>query len=81
ERPCAGFDDTDNRHGEFGLLGGERHGCGGGAGDHEQRGAGVVDEGTIVFIVCDGGWKYLSTGAYTADLDEAERSAEQIIYF
>ena len=40
-----------------------------------------IDEGTIVFIVCDGGWKYLSTGAYTADLDEAERSAEKIIYF
>ena len=28
-----------------------------------------IDEGTIVFIVCDGGWKYLSTGAYTDDLD------------
>ena len=35
----------------------------------------------IAFIVCDGGWKYLSTGAYTADLDEAERNAEKIIYF
>jgi cysteine synthase B len=43
--------------------------------------AAEVDEGTIVFIVCDGGWKYLSTGAYTADLDEAERNAEKIIYF
>ena len=43
--------------------------------------AGEIDEGPIVFIVCDGGWKYLSTGAYTADLDEAERSAEKIIYF
>ncbi|MEY4493031.1 MAG: hypothetical protein RL355_380 [Actinomycetota bacterium] len=26
----------------------------------------------IVFIVCDGGWKYLSTGAYEGSLDEAE---------
>ena len=26
----------------------------------------------IVFIVCDGGWKYLSTGAYEGTLDEAE---------
>ncbi|MEY4081390.1 MAG: cysteine synthase [Actinomycetota bacterium] len=43
--------------------------------------AGEIEEGTIVFIVCDGGWKYLSTGAYTADLDEAEKAAEQIIYF
>ncbi len=40
-----------------------------------------IDEGTIVFIVCDGGWKYLSTGAYTDDLDAAEAKAEQIIYF
>ena len=43
--------------------------------------ASEIDEGTIVFIVCDGGWKYLSTGAYTSDLDEAEKAAEKIIYF
>lgn len=43
--------------------------------------AAEIDQGTIVFIVCDGGWKYLSTGAYTADLDEAEANAESIIYF
>ena len=37
--------------------------------------------GTIVFIVCDGGWKYLSTGAYTDDLDaaEAERRAGHLL--
>jgi [CysO sulfur-carrier protein]-thiocarboxylate-dependent cysteine synthase len=43
--------------------------------------ASEIEEGTIVFIVCDGGWKYLSTGAYTDDLDEAEKKAESIIYF
>ncbi|MBU3689187.1 MAG: cysteine synthase B [Acidimicrobiales bacterium mtb01] len=43
--------------------------------------ASEIDEGTIVFIVCDGGWKYLSTGAYTLDLDVAEQNAEKIIYF
>lgn len=43
--------------------------------------ASEIDEGTIVFIVCDGGWKYLSTGAYTDDLDVAEARAESIIYF
>ena len=32
-------------------------------------------------VVSDGGWKYLSTGAYTADLDAAEAAAESIIYF
>jgi len=45
------------------------------------RVAGQIDEGTIVFIVCDGGWKYLSTGAWTDDLDEVTARAEKIIYF
>jgi cysteine synthase B len=36
---------------------------------------------TIVFIVCDGGWKYLSTGAYTGDLDAAEDRLGEVIYF
>lgn len=40
-----------------------------------------IEHGTVVFIVCDYGWKYLSTGAWTADLDEAAANAEQIIYF
>ena len=43
--------------------------------------ASQIESGTIVFIVCDGGWKYLSTGAYTDDLDAAEANAEKIIYF
>lgn len=30
------------------------------------------EKADIVFIVCDGGWKYLSTGAYEGDLDSAE---------
>ena len=34
-----------------------------------------------MFVVCDGGWKYLSTGAWTDDLDEAAANAEKIIYF
>ncbi len=37
--------------------------------------------GTIVFIVCDYGWKYLSTGAWTDDIDEVVTRAEKIIYF
>ena len=40
-----------------------------------------IDEGTIVFVVCDGGWKYLSTGAWTDDIDEVVARAEKIIYF
>ncbi len=30
----------------------------------------------ICFIVCDGGWKYLSTGAYAGTLDEASAALE-----
>ncbi len=40
-----------------------------------------IESGTIVFIVCDGGWKYLSTGAWTDDIDEVVARAEKIIYF
>ena len=40
-----------------------------------------IESGTIVFVVCDGGWKYLSTGAWTDDIDEVVARAEQIIYF
>jgi len=40
-----------------------------------------IESGTIVFIVCDGGWKYLSTGAWTDDIDDVVERAEKIIYF
>ena len=40
-----------------------------------------IERGTIVFIVCDYGWKYLSTGAWTSDLDSAAAEVEQVIYF
>jgi [CysO sulfur-carrier protein]-thiocarboxylate-dependent cysteine synthase len=40
-----------------------------------------IERGTIVFVVCDYGWKYLSTGAWTLDLDEAAANAEKVIYF
>jgi [CysO sulfur-carrier protein]-thiocarboxylate-dependent cysteine synthase len=43
--------------------------------------AATIERGVVVFIVCDGGWKYLSTGAYTDDLDAAALAAEKIIYF
>jgi cysteine synthase B len=34
----------------------------------------------IAFIVCDGGWKYLSTGAYSGTLDEAEARIENHLW-
>lgn len=32
--------------------------------------AGEMDEGNVVFIVCDDGWKYLSSGIYTRPTEE-----------
>ncbi len=40
-----------------------------------------IESGVVVFVVCDYGWKYLSTGAWTLDLDEATSNAEKVIYF
>ena len=40
-----------------------------------------IEQGTIVTIACDGGWKYLSTGAWTDDLDTVESRAREITYF
>jgi cysteine synthase B len=34
--------------------------------------AGELDEGNVVFIVADDGWKYLSSGIYTRPLEEIE---------
>ena len=36
---------------------------------------------TIVTIVCDDGWKYLSTGAWSDDIDDVVDRAKRIIYF
>jgi [CysO sulfur-carrier protein]-thiocarboxylate-dependent cysteine synthase len=46
--------------------------------------AAEVPEGesaVIVVVSADGGWKYLSTGAWTDDLDEVTERAKKIIYF
>jgi cysteine synthase B len=37
-----------------------------------HRIASEMDEGNVVFIVCDDGWKYLSSGIYTLPVDEVE---------
>jgi cysteine synthase B len=34
----------------------------------------------IAFIVCDGGWKYLSTGAYEGTLEEAEERLDGTVW-
>jgi cysteine synthase B len=43
--------------------------------------AATMEEGTIVGLLPDGGWKYLSTGAWTDDIDEVVERARRIIYF
>jgi cysteine synthase B len=37
-----------------------------------DRIAGELEEGNVVFLVPDDGWKYLSSGVYTKPLDELE---------
>jgi cysteine synthase B len=41
-----------------------------------QRAVQEGERADIAFVVCDGGWKYLSTGAYEGTLDEAEDRLE-----
>ncbi|CAN5691324.1 cysteine synthase [soil metagenome] len=36
------------------------------------RTASELDEGNVVFVVCDDGWKYLSSGVYNKSLEELE---------
>jgi cysteine synthase B len=36
-----------------------------------EKAVGAGDRADIALIVCDGGWKYLSTGAYTGELEDA----------
>jgi cysteine synthase B len=40
-----------------------------------------ADSATIVTIIADDGWKYLSTGAWTDDLDDVVERAKATIYF
>ncbi|MDQ1631015.1 MAG: [CysO sulfur-carrier protein]-thiocarboxylate-dependent cysteine synthase, partial [Frankiaceae bacterium] len=41
-----------------------------------QKAVAAGERADIVFVVCDGGWKYLSTGAYSGSLEEAEAALE-----
>src|SRR5438105_3549542 len=40
------------------------------------RVAGELDEGNVVFVVADDGWKYLSSGVYTRPIEELEETLE-----
>ncbi len=41
-----------------------------------QRVAAQLESGDVVGLLPDGGWKYLSTGVWTKELEEAERTLE-----
>jgi cysteine synthase B len=43
--------------------------------------AASLDRGTVVFVAADGGWKYLSTGAWTEDIDVVEKRAQSMTFF
>jgi len=40
-----------------------------------------IETGVIVVVSADGGWKYLSTGAWTDDIDVVVERAQRTIYF
>jgi cysteine synthase B len=40
-----------------------------------------MERGTIVGIICDGGWKYLSAGIWTKDVDEVEDALDRGIFW
>jgi cysteine synthase B len=45
------------------------------------RCAGEIESGVVAIVAADGGWKYLSTGAWTDDIDTVEARARNQIYF
>ncbi len=42
---------------------------------------GEDETATILFVVCDGAWKYLSTGAYTEPMEDVVAKLDEVIYF
>jgi cysteine synthase B len=45
------------------------------------KAAGELDEGVVVTLFADGGWKYLSTGVWTDPLDEVVERLKTTVYF
>src|SRR5205807_4159363 len=46
-----------------------------------QRIAADLDEGDVVCLLADGGWKYLSTNAWAEELDRAEKRVEEPLWW
>ena len=80
-RPVESIEYTRRLASDCGIFAGLSSGA---AAAGAVRVAERVPEGetaTVVFIVCDGGWKYLSTGAWTDDIDEvaAPRRRDRVL--
>jgi cysteine synthase B len=45
------------------------------------RVAGELDDGNVVFVAPDDGWKYLSSGVYTKSLEELEESLDSASFW
>ncbi|HEV2075997.1 MAG TPA: cysteine synthase family protein [Thermoleophilaceae bacterium] len=45
------------------------------------RAASELDVGNVVFVVADGGWKYLSSGVYTKPIEELEETIESASFW
>ena len=45
------------------------------------RVANEIDEGNVVFVVADDGWKYLSSGVYTKPIEELEDGLESASFW
>jgi cysteine synthase B len=77
-RPPDSIEFTRRLADECGIFAGISSGA---AAAGAVRVAEKIDEGVIVFIVCDFGWKYLSTGAWAGEIDDVIANVEDVIYF
>jgi cysteine synthase len=46
-----------------------------------RRIAAELDEGDVVCLLADGGWKYLSTNAWAADAEQAEKEVSEALWW
>ncbi|HZD66254.1 MAG TPA: cysteine synthase family protein [Acidimicrobiales bacterium] len=63
---------------DVGIFAGLSSGC---AVAGAVRCASAIEEGVVVTVLADGGWKYLSTEAWTGDIDAVAERARQLVYF
>ena len=77
-RPRESIDWTRRLLDEAGVFAGLSSGA---AMAGAARVARELDSGVVVVISPDGGWKYLSTGAWTEDIDVVAERAKRLVYF